>query len=175
MNPGSCQPTDEAYEFPYYNADLSKIPLIQAKPDPTQYQIMRLMERMKWNMIYIVNLSDLCAGNIDEFKRHLNDFETSRDDSHSIFSSSREGTIKSLVSERTKVIAGWGTKSFIKEKASYALSLISKHGKVYGLPHKAVPYYYHPYPMVQHKCIKWLDDMCEALKEEGKLENVQFT
>ena len=85
VNPGSCQPEDEDYQFPCYSDDLKQIPLVKAKSDPTQYQIMRLMERRGWNMIYIINLSDLRAGNIDEFKMILNNFEGNLNDSHSIF------------------------------------------------------------------------------------------
>ena len=68
VNPGSCQPLDENYHFPHYNDNLKQNPFVQANSDPTQYQIMRLMERRRWNMIYIINLSDLRAGNISNFK-----------------------------------------------------------------------------------------------------------
>lgn len=169
VNPGSCQPTDEDYHFPNYNTDHSKIPFVQAKSDATQYQIMRLMERRGWNMIYIINLSDLRAGKIADFRDHLTLFEAQDNDSHSIFSSKRIDELALLLSEKTRIIAGWGTQPFMKDKMLLALTVLPEFGKVTGLPHKTNPYYYHPFPMVQHKCIKWVDDMCEVLEEEDRL------
>jgi hypothetical protein len=170
VNPGSCQPTDEDYHFPNYNNNISEIPFVQANSDPTQYQIMRLMERMGWNMIYIINLSDLRAGNIAEFRDHLTLFEAQDNNSHSIFSRNRIDEVAMLLSEKTKIIAGWGTQSFMKEKMLHAISVLPEFGNVSGLPHNTNPYYYHPFPMVQHKCIKWLDDMCKVLEEADRLE-----
>lgn len=168
VNPGSCQPEYEDYQFPNYNNDISKIPFAQAKPDPTQYQIMRLMERRGWNMIYIINLSDLRSGNIEEFRMNLNNFEKKHNDSHSIFSGERKWTINSHLSLKTKVIAGWGTNSFISKRASHALSVLKELSKIHGLPHNTTPLYYHPFPMIKASCIKWLDDICEILDREDK-------
>lgn len=163
VNPGSCKPTDEDYLFPKYNKNLSEIPFVQANSDATQYQIMRLMERRGWNMIYIIKLSDLKAGNIEEFKAHLSLFEAQGNDSHSIFSGGRISEIVMLLAEKTRIIAGWGTQTFMKKRMVHALSVLTDSREVSGLPHKTNPYYYHPFPMVQHKYIKWLDNMCEVL------------
>ncbi|WP_239431135.1 hypothetical protein [Sporosarcina sp. ACRSL] len=66
VNPRSCKPTDDLYVYPPYQDELFEIPIVMAKQDPTQYQLMRLMERMKWNRLYIINLSDLRAGNLTD-------------------------------------------------------------------------------------------------------------
>ena len=164
VNPGSCQPLDENYVYSTYD-NLNEIPFVRAESDPTQYQIMRLMERMKWDMIYIINLSDLRSGNISNFKTLLNIFEANINDKHSIFSDDRRTAIKNLLSEKTQIIAGWGTKSFIRKKAYRALDVLSDLGEVHGLPHKIEPFYRHPFPMIKERCVKWLDDMCEVLGE----------
>lgn len=174
VNPGSCQPVNEAYQYPYFTGNLQEAPLVPAKSDPTQYQIMRLMERENWNIIYIINLSDLRAGNINDFKGYLKLFDAQNNNTHSIFSTERIDEIATLLSKNTKIIAGWGTQPFMKKKMQHALSVFSEYGKVFGLPHKTSPYYYHPYPMIQHKCIKWLDDMCVQLEGADRLERKEF-
>lgn len=165
VNPGSCKPEDETYEFPAFNEDLKQVPFVQAQTDPTQYQIMRLMERMKWNMVYIINLSDLRAGNMDEFRKLSNYFESNSDNRHNIFSSNRKGILTSLLSKKTKIIAGWGKNTIIKERAKIALDVLEKLSEVHGIPYEKRPYYKHPFPMLQQKCIKWLDDIQQTLEE----------
>ena len=168
VNPGSCQPKSDTYVFPSYSNRFNEVPFVPAKTDPTQHQIMRLMERQAWNSVYIVNLSDLRAGKIDDFKESKNNFEASLNDSHSIFSSQRIQELKDLVDENTTVIAGWGAQAFMKTEMLHALEILSAFNPVQGLPHPTHPYYYHPFPMVQHKCIKWLDDIC--VKLEGDMD-----
>lgn len=166
VNPGSCQPKDENYAYPPYNKVLTKIPSVQAKSDPTQLQIMRLMERRNWNMAYIINLSDLQTGNFDDFKIKKKHFMDQSSDCHSIFSPNRVETIPSLLSEKTMIIAGWGKNTFIKKRASHALSILSGFRGVGGLPYPTVPYYKHPYPMLKKRCIGWLNDMEAVLNKD---------
>jgi len=111
------------------------------------------MERMGWNMIYIINLSDLRAGKISEFQNQLSKFEAQKNDSHSIFSTNRLAEIAKLLSENTRILVGWGTQPFMRDKMSNALTKLSNLGKISGLPHKTKPYYYHPNPMIKVKCI----------------------
>lgn len=166
VNPGSCQPENKSYKFPAYSSQYDEIPLVAAKTDPTQHQIMRLMERKKWDLVYIVNLSDLRAGNIDEFKELKKSFESDLNDSHSIFSIGRIRELEELIAEKTIIIRGWGTQPFMRSSMIHAMNILSGFDYNSGLPHKTRPYYYHPFPMVQHKCIKWLDDICEKLEDD---------
>ena len=58
LNPGSCKPILAAQSGEW----------TEAKPDKTQqFQLMRLMERMCWDEMKIVNLSDFCEGNRPKF------------------------------------------------------------------------------------------------------------
>lgn len=166
VNPGSCQPDNHGYVYPVFSAGFEKVPFVAAKTDPTQHQIMRLMERQNWDLVYIVNLSDLRAGNIDEFKQLKESFELSSNDSHSIFSLGRIRELEELISEKTIIIKGWGTQPFMRSSMIHAINTLTEFDYNTGLPHKTHPYYYHPFPMVQHKCIKWLDDICEKLSDD---------
>lgn len=163
VNPGSCQPKNNSYVYTKLTKVMSTIPLVEAKSDKTQEQIMRIMERQGWNTTYIVNLSDLRAGNIADFKTQQGKFEAQQDDSHSIFSDKRIPELKNHFAGNTIIIVGWGTQTFMKEKMKDALNVLAEQGDISGLPHKTHPYYYHPFPLVQHKCIKYIDDLCELL------------
>jgi len=165
VNPGSCQPIEKDYIYPAYD-NLKEIPFVRAASDQTQHQIMRLMERMGWNLTYIINLSDLQAGNIDDFRRKLKIFEANTNDIHSIFSDNRRKAIKILISENTHIIAGWGTKTFLRKKAYHALEVLSDLGEVRGLPHTIEPFYRHPFPMIKDKCMKWINDMEVELQQK---------
>ncbi|MFZ3580395.1 DUF1643 domain-containing protein [Virgibacillus sp. DJP39] len=176
LNPGSCRPADSDYQLPTFNNQLDRIPLVQAETDPTQYQIMRLMDRMQWNMVYIINLSDLRAGSVKDFKASLDNFESHQNETHSIFSLDRKENIHSLLSKETKLIAGWGINPLIKNRACHALTYLTEIG-VHGLPHVEHPFYYHPYPMIKEKCIKWLENISEKLAEEdvNDIKQIEFT
>src|SRR5690606_1349430 len=121
----SCKPVDDSYVSPLYKDDLFAIPFVSAREDPTQYQLMRLMERMQWNMVYIINLSDLRAGNIGEYRRMRETLSRAKCGEHSIFSERRRDSISRLVSNRTRMIAAWGKKDFIREDAISAYEYLS--------------------------------------------------
>ncbi|WP_411680009.1 hypothetical protein [Clostridium thailandense] len=63
MNPGSSSPKDTSYkeiEIPINQLNLiQNNPIILAKSDETQRQLMRLMEIKEWKHIRIINLSDI--------------------------------------------------------------------------------------------------------------------
>jgi predicted Zn-dependent protease len=96
-NPGGCVPKDSSYVYPVLHEDIRQRKFVKAKTDPTQYQLMNLMELMNFNRLYILNLSDICEGNYDNFRQYLNLFQTSKNESHSIFSQEREGELSKLM------------------------------------------------------------------------------
>lgn len=166
VNPGSCEPENSCYTYPLFTKNYHQVPLIPAKTDPTQVQIMRLMERQNWDCVYVVNLSDLCSGNIDTFKQLKKRFETSWNDTHSIFSEPRIQEIEYLIGEKTVFIAAWGTQSSMASSMMQALTLLPSFGPVCGLPHAKHPYYLHPKPMLKQGCINWLNEMCNSLDKK---------
>ncbi|WP_075980800.1 hypothetical protein [Bacillus massilinigeriensis] len=88
-NPGSCSPKNTDIELPIMKQHPLNSHYVDVKIDPTQYQLMRLMKMMKWNMISIINLSDLCSGNMSDFKKKNLEVEQNKYYSHSIFSKDR--------------------------------------------------------------------------------------
>lgn len=165
VNPGSCKPTDREYSFPPYNGNLREIPMVAARSDQTQHQLMRLMECRGWNMIFIINLSDLRAGKISDFREKLKRFREKENDTHSIFSPGRIKQINSLLNEKTRVIVGWGVNSVKVEKMKEALSILIRERRIFGVPHQIHPYYLHPKPALIGKRIEWLENMNRILNE----------
>lgn len=163
-NPGKCVPLDEKNVLPVNPENIADLPFIEARPDETQYQVMRLMERMKWDMIYMISLSDLCAGNTKEFIRHLYYMDFNKSRKHSMFSTDRLGEIDKLLSPDTKMIAGWGVSEEIEKRATEALAMLTKKGTVNGYRHKTAPFYYHPYQYGRKKRVEWMDCVEEGLK-----------
>lgn len=164
VNPGSCEPVAENYEYPPFVETMNDLPFVPARSDQTQYQIMRLMERKRWDLVDIVNLSDLRAGKIQNFRSYIQKFNLENDNTHSIFSENRIEEVRRLVGEDTVIIAAWGTHRAKRQRMIDAIEILTNMGEVNGLPHETAPYYYHPFPMVKEKCIKWLDDICLQLE-----------
>lgn len=165
LNPGKCLPVDGEDSIPLLTGKADKLPLVPATPDNTMYQLMRLMERMKWNHVQIINLTDLRTGKFDEYLERQNFMKAYDDSRHSIFSIDRYSELLDRVEGTDLVIAGWGTKSRIIPAAEMAFTILSELENVSGLSHEKHPLYYHPFPWIQTKCIKWLDDMEEQLGE----------
>ena len=174
VNPGSSQPTDKEYVIPPYHENLMEIPMVEASSDQTQHQLMRLMEFRGWDMIYIINLSDLIEGNLASFQDALNAFRNNENHEHSIFSPNRREQINKLLSKNTKMIVGWGVQPIMKKEMYEALMILEEHGKVIGVRHQTPPYYLHPKPALIEDRIQWLVHMKKLLdseKQRKKLEN----
>lgn len=124
-NPGSCKPT----------GNYDGIKPVQAECDPTQVQLLRLMEYANLDWIEIENLSDICEGDSDIFKELL--IET-KDDMHSIFEPNRRrelsqdndviailawgkdgGKLKNLVSNVMETLASNNTFGYKKQRKRY--------------------------------------------------------
>lgn len=98
MNPGSSKPLDGINN----NDKPSK-----AKPDPTQDQIMRVMNNVSFNYARVLNLSDLRTQHSEELYEFLKSKE-SKLVPHSIFDPSRTCELESLFVRGVPVVFGWG-------------------------------------------------------------------
>ncbi|WP_158599065.1 DUF1643 domain-containing protein [Planococcus salinus] len=165
LNPGKCLPLAGEESIPLLAGEVERLTLLPATPDNTLYQLMRLMERMSWNAVQVINLSDLRTGKFEEYKESQKFMKAQGDVRHSIFSVDRYGELLNCMEKANSVIAGWGTKSSIIPAAKDAHTILSERVNVAGLAYKVRPLYYHPFPWIQKKCIQWLDDMEEQLKE----------
>ncbi|WP_100398858.1 hypothetical protein [Bacillus sp. FJAT-44742] len=163
VNPGSCTPADPSIKIPAMIKDLQTLPFVKAKPDPTQYQIMRLMNRKNWNCVYMINLSDICAGKIDLFKEKLMEFQRNDFEAHTIFSKERKEELGRMVSDTPRIIAGWGANKLIRELALNVLLHIDR--PLFGIKYHTHPFYKHPRPQLKEKSIAWLEEISLQLAE----------
>lgn len=170
-NPGSCHPADPTYKAPTAKSNFTNFPYVPVNVDPTQYQLMRLMKIMDWKEISIINLSDLCSGNMNEFKRKLKQVNDSDIKCHSIFSETRTSErLKYFENKKMNVILAWGKDRSIKRLANHALNLIPDDTKIYGLRFLNEAWAFrHPNPLIKDRCIAWLKEMTEQQSSEKSL------
>lgn len=162
-NPGSCCPKDTSFQPPFLHDHFNNAPYVEVKADPTQLQLMRLMKIMNWNVISIINLSDLCTGNMADFKEKLKLIEECTYKEHSIFSDNRETERALLLNGgKSKIIIAWVKNSIIRKLACETTVHLSK--EIFGLQYKSPKWgFRHPFPLVKEKCLVWLEDMYQHL------------
>ncbi|WP_422123296.1 DUF1643 domain-containing protein [Planococcus sp. X10-3] len=165
LNPGKCLPVDGEDSIPLLSGIVDGVPLNPATPDNTMYQLMRLMERMNWDHVQIINLTDLRTGTFDDYKESKKFMQEQEDSRHNIFAIDRYSELMDCVERADAIIAGWGVKSSITPIALEAYTILSELGTVSGLANSSHPLYYHPFPWIRGKCIQWLDDMEQQLKK----------
>lgn len=169
MNPGSSSPAEEIASQ-VYNKDTiggMRPTLCKAKPDPTQDQIMRLMDEMNWEHVRVINVSDLRDGDSGKFCELIGKIDC---DLHSIFSQCRKEELKVRLKRKSKapIICAWGVGADhaldkLRQKAEKALSGY----QVVGLrkeKSKDSFRYYHPKPQTRDEQLKWLNKMVRQLR-----------
>jgi hypothetical protein len=122
--------------------------LLPTNPDETQSQLMRIMESKGWDHVRVLNLSDLCESDSNEFYRYHPRFEAStRSRVHSIFSDDRRGELAAKLKRKpaAPVIVAWGVNDKLRalvascEDALKGMTLI-------GYQNKKGRYYHPLYP-----------------------------
>jgi hypothetical protein len=114
MNPGSSSPKDKNWEPLDYDIDqmgemaLSNC-LVKAKPDVTQYQVMRVMNYKNWGHVRVLNLSDIREPKSKVFFKKCADYGT-EENIHSIFSDKRINELKAAINVdiAAPIILAWG-------------------------------------------------------------------
>lgn len=156
INPGSCKPTETVASSNARDAFY-----MAATPDQTQYQLMNLMERKAWNVLVIVNLSDICEGDISRFQNIEKKF-SSANIPHSIFEEENVEECRSLLVEARHVIFAWGESSTAK-RLSEKFGLFKRgrptinysHATAWIHSEKRFPR--HPKPATSVNKLIWLD------------------
>lgn len=159
MNPGSSKPLIGGTIQENWTPRKKKVYSL-AKPDNTQYQVMRLMDRLGLNHAAVLNLSDVRISQSKDFYKKLKSYES---DVHSIFSSKRKAELMKYLAHGTPVIKGWGLdKSLIPyaEIADRVLNNYNSHGY-----EKEAPLYRHPLPPNIHLQREWLDILESQISE----------
>ena len=169
MNPGSSSPAEEINCRVYDQDTIGNLqPLLcKAKPDDTQDQIMRLMDKMAWNHVRVINLSDLRDGDSGKFCKLLKEIDS---DLHSIFSASRSEELHSRLKRKPNapLICAWGVsddKGLIKLR-QMAIPALSEH-KLVGWRDETDAEglkYYHAKPSLWSKREQWLNEIVAQLR-----------
>lgn len=166
MNPGSSRPLTDDFEphivSSFAEADklLLKGKLIPTRPDPTQYQVERVMHRLKWNHVRVINLAD-----VREPKSYVFTDSIRKKNPYSIFSEERRTALLQLCTNET-VICGWGMDRKLTPLIDRAVAFLKENQvKVIGQANDAQDIYFrHPSPMMKTGKVKWLEDVFAQLK-----------
>lgn len=174
MNPGSSEPREDGFIEPVFELKeaenrISHNIQVKAKPDVTQYQVMRVMLEMGWEHVRVVNLSDIREAKSLRFLRTVNDFEINYGDIHTIFSSLRKNEMKKVFfmkREDSPVVLGWGKDKRLAPLAKKALESLNQFN-IKGLGIKNEPLqYFHPSPNIQTAKVQWLKNILIELKKD---------
>ena len=143
MNPGGSQPLPSMCLINGY---------APAKPDTTQYQLMRIMQRVGWQHVRVLNLSDFRAPKSADFVRFL--AQHPQDMRHSIFSETRAVELAASLGNTQGVILGWGVAPAFEPLARLVLAALPASIHRFGLKGevnkpKTDWIYKHPLPLAQ--------------------------
>ena len=143
MNPGSSVPIDET-------ANNILTPTLY---DPTQLQIMKIMDRKEIDFARIINLSDLRESKSSKFYSKIRN--SRKDNQHSIFHESRMNDLASLYEKNVPVIFAWGVNPALDELTQLACNTLKVSNPLGIL--KNNNRYYHARPRIVSEQRKWLD------------------
>lgn len=164
MNPGSSRPLDENYKIKTFNVEIASELIknnnkVQAKPDNTQYQVMRIMREKGFKHALVVNLSDLREPKSKEFFKIIKGKCPSI---HSLFSEERAVERDSLFLQNVPVLCAWGKDACLKPLADRCCNFISDKRSV-GVWEKGTHLCKHASPTLQEHKIKWLEEISDML------------
>ena len=170
MNPGSSRPLFPNPTGPIVTSgEIGKIKhpnlLVPTVPDPTQYQIVRLMAEQNWHHVRVVNLSDIRNANSNNFIKIVSQLNQLPDGTtHSLFSPERETELDFRIRmNRGPVIAGWGQTPKLEPLAENCVRSMGKQ-HLFGVQAPGHPLRFaHPSPRNHAQKLKWLAEMNRLL------------
>ena len=168
MNPGSSRPKSDEYMPKVATPDEVvagdfEREFAPAVPDPTQYQIMRLMELVGIRRVRVFNLCDLRNGNASGLKITLLDAKRADpSESFTIFHPSRLGELVERCRKHSAMppFSAWGENAVLEDYAERALKAFPLH---LGLA-RPTPWFCHPSPMLKTKKLEWLELAAERIE-----------
>ncbi|AYO55538.1 DUF1643 domain-containing protein [Acinetobacter wuhouensis] len=149
MNPGSSKPIGE----------LKNNVLIPTKPDPTQFQIMKIMDKKNIDFARVINLSDLREPSSSMFYSKIKNGR--QDHKHSIFDESREEDLNDLFVKDVPIIFAWGVNSSLDQLTKLAVSKLKISNPLGILKNNNK--YYHARPWSVKKQQKWVNDILDQM------------
>ncbi|TAK72245.1 MAG: DUF1643 domain-containing protein [Betaproteobacteria bacterium] len=160
MNPGNSVPLAKT------STDKRFAEIVPAKPDTTQDQVMRVMQKLSWHRVRILNLSDLRNSKSKEFYRQVDNFNAEHDNHiHSIFSSQRADELRRALarSSGAPIVVAWGCHYKLKRLASFAIGALAGQRFV-GVPASRGEWrYLHPLPPNAKRQREWLESALRTL------------
>lgn len=168
MNPGSSSPNVEVNDT-VQSAKIKnmKISYVPAKPDTTQYQVMRVMNSKGWDHVRVLNLSDLRNPRSGEFVKTFNEVETYQNGHiHSIFSELRSIELdqKMKRQQNAPVVCAWGVSDELNPLIERCIQRIDRKCRRTGVcKDNENKKYYHPLPSLQVDKEKWIKNILRVL------------
>lgn len=168
MNPGSSRTVETS---PSSIRDVGAISdcktFVQTRPDTTQYQVMRVMTRLGWQHVRVLNLSDLREPKSSVFATTFRSIELNYGyTAHSLFPPIR--TQELTVELRRKVdaplICAWGVSPKLNSLICVAAPVLRDAGICRGLLKVGTSdRYFHPLPTLQTDKEIWVNKLCKEL------------
>jgi hypothetical protein len=151
MNPGSSKPL---IENPKSNN--TETP---AKPDPTQYKIMRFMLQHGYEYARVLNLSDLTQATSSEFYKLIS--KKSKDNKHSIFHPTRTKDLKDLFEKNIPTLIAWGVNDDLQPLIDLSYKYITTNSNFFFGYKKedALDRYFHPQTRDNGEYARWLNEV----------------
>lgn len=170
MNPGSSEPLAGIIEKIKQDQIVELKPsLVLAKPDITQYQIMRVMHYCDWSHVRVLNLSDIRdpdSGRFADLYKNVESVNSFK--AHSIFSDVRAEQLKTYLLNKPNsiVICAWGVNSNLDPLIAQCLDRIRGMSNIAGLLRtNSTDKYFHPLPRQQIDKNRWVSQMVRCIKD----------
>jgi len=164
MNPGSSQPLVPVNQT-ILPEDIGRldVTLVPAKPDTTQYQVMRVMQHAGWQHVRVLNLSDLREAKSPRFISRCRELDRTHGFcAHSVFVPERatERIAKLRRKPHAPLVAAWGVSEHLDPLITTCLFALENEPAVTGLlkPGTADKYF-HPLPTLQSQKVEWIHGM----------------
>ncbi len=168
MNPGSSRTVETSPSSIRNVGAISDCKtFVQTRPDTTQYQVMRVMTRLGWQHVRVLNLSDLREPKSSVFATTFRSIELNYGyTAHSLFSPIR--TQELTVELRRKVdaplICAWGVSPKLNSLICVAAPVLRDAGICRGLLKVGTSdRYFHPLPTLQTDKEIWVNKLCKEL------------
>ena len=173
MNPGSSVPLRSVNNLVSYGELGSLvILLVPAKPDTTQYQLMRVMDRLGWSHVRVLNLSDIRESQSTTFIDYFQDLENIlKYSSHSIFSEDRKDELKYKLRRRcaAPLVFAWGVNPRLDQLITRCIEGVGHVPWSTGLLKPGTnDKYRHPLPRLQRDKELWVNDMTTLLRSVSR-------
>lgn len=154
MNPGSSKPSNNSGES--YNNE------IPAKPDPTQYKIMRFMLKCNYKYARILNLSDLIQPTSSIFYNSIS--VVPEDNVNSIFHPNNIEELNKLFEKNTPTLIAWGVNDHIQPLIDLTYKYVTSKSNFYFGINKpnTKDRFYHPQTRDKGEYARWINGVLKS-------------